>query len=84
VSFRGLILGNIFEQRSLHDIVKSSKELQYLRSLRISDIKECSNCKYVKACHFCVGINYSLNGTCLSCSMQHCNYIKAAVSFFGL
>ncbi len=84
VSFRNMILGSIFDDRPLNEIIDSSDELRKLKSMKISDIPKCNKCKYITVCHICVGINHTENGSANIPSEQQCNYTFSLASHFGL
>ena len=84
VSFRSMRIGSIFQNKSLHEIIDSSKELRKLKTMRIADIPKCASCRYNTVCHICVGMNHTENGSVQEPCMQQCHYTYALATFFGL
>lgn len=84
VSFRNMVLGSIFDKRSLHETIANSDNFKKLKSMRISDIPKCNKCKYITVCHICIGINHTETGSINIPSEQLCNYTYSLASHFGL
>ncbi|HEX2955341.1 MAG TPA: radical SAM protein, partial [Chitinispirillaceae bacterium] len=84
VSFRNMLLGSIFDDRPLYEILNNSHDLQKLKLMRVSDIPKCNKCKYITVCHICVGINHTETGSVDIPSEQQCNYTYSLASLFGL
>lgn len=59
-------VGNIYEE-SLRDIWYSSKELKKIKSIRNSDLIECTNCEYKTRCDRCPGMVFMEEKNLLSC-----------------
>jgi radical SAM protein with 4Fe4S-binding SPASM domain len=59
-------VGNIYEN-SLLDIWNHSKELQYVKGIKCSDLTECSGCEYKNICERCPGMALLDHGDLLAC-----------------
>lgn len=81
VSFNDLIIGNIFEEGTLYELVQKSDELKKIKSLRMSDLHLCKTCKHKYSCNVCIGMIHSETGCLDKPSEQFCNYAKAVEEF---
>ncbi|MGC8927836.1 MAG: radical SAM protein [Myxococcota bacterium] len=50
------LLGDL-RRESLIDIWRNSEKLRWIKSLRITDYKQCFSCKYLGVCSICPGLN---------------------------
>jgi radical SAM protein with 4Fe4S-binding SPASM domain len=78
-SFRDKKIGHIFEDKSLPEILRSSKELAVLRSMDKTMIDGCRECEYINACDICLGMSYTEHGTLYHRPEQFCNYINGLI-----
>jgi len=76
-SFRNLVVGNIFENRPLNEILVQSAVLQKIKKMRRSDIHPCNACRHNKSCSICLGLIHSETGQLERVSAQLCNYANA-------
>jgi len=79
VSLRSIKIGTIFENKRLHDILKSSQQLAAIRTLKKTDIDGCKTCTYINACSVCVGIVFSQYGDLQHRPEQFCNFLHAMI-----
>ncbi|MGM0482865.1 MAG: PqqD family peptide modification chaperone [Patescibacteria group bacterium] len=59
-------------RNSFSEIWNNSKQLKYLRGLKISDLTECSNCKNLLSCARCPGLAFLEENDILSSSKENC------------
>lgn len=64
-------LGNLREDRFSH-IWRNSPGLNYLRSIRLSDLKACSKCSLLSYCNRCPGLAYLEDGNILERAYRAC------------
>lgn len=67
--------GNLKEV-SVQYLLSNSKELDWWRSLSLSDYEECGKHNYCDYCNLCTGTNYSEHGTPLKASENNCFLAK--------
>ena len=72
------VCGNL-NKSSLKEIWESSKEIQYLRQLRLKDFKKCVDCEDYKYCLMCISRNYneSPNASMFDIPQISCDAAKA-------
>ena len=75
--FRKMKLGNIFEDRSIHDILQNSSDYKAVCAHKKTDIKKCSVCKFYNFCSVCLGTIHSESNSLDSTDDQACNYAQA-------
>lgn len=66
-----LNLGNLYQQK-LQDIWAHSKELNFLRNMRTSDLKRCRDCELAGSCSRCLGMALAEDGDILGPSSFDC------------
>lgn len=76
-AFRRITAGNIFDEGSLHEIVEKQPIYKQIKSMRLSDIKKCSNCKFNNFCNFCIGLSHSDTNSFTIPSPQYCSFASA-------
>ncbi|MBN1181554.1 MAG: radical SAM protein [Bacteroidales bacterium] len=75
-SFRNFIIGSIFSDATLEQILNSNSEYTKLKNLTIDDIM-CKNCENAQICIPCIANSHSLYGTFDGPYIQSCNNMKA-------
>jgi radical SAM protein with 4Fe4S-binding SPASM domain len=78
-SFRDKKIGHILEDKTLPEILRSSRELAVLRSMDKTMIDGCRECEYINACDICLGMSYTEHGTLYHRPEQFCNYINGLI-----
>lgn len=68
-------VGNL-KQKNFSEIWSGSSELQYLRSLKIGDLKQCCNCDLLDFCSRCPGLALLEGGDLLGLSLENCRIVK--------
>ena len=81
LSFRKLNLGNIFEDRSVHDILQSSRDYHAVCACKKTDMKKCSACKFFNFCSLCLGVIHTETNSLHTINYQQCNYAHALYDF---
>lgn len=79
-SMHGYVIGNI-NHDSLKD-VWNGERLQYLRNIRLKDLKQCVNCAHRNFCEPCLAYNFNATGDifktipnrCETATIVHCVY----------
>lgn len=77
LSFRKMNLGNIFEDKSVHDILLCSRDYLAVCACKKTDIKECRDCKFFNFCSLCLGVIHSETNSLDTINYQQCNYANA-------
>ena len=80
-SMSGYVLGNI-KDASLKDVWYGEK-LQYLRSIRMVDLKQCSNCCHRKYCEPCLASNFNATGSIFQASPEKCQMAAVVHKVYG-
>ena len=70
-----LIFGNL-QKVSLKEIITDNARLNWWQTLKVRDYEECGRHEYCAFCNFCVGLNYSENGTPIKASENNCYMAK--------
>ena len=69
------LFGNLKTQ-SVSNIIETSKELAYWRSLTLNDYEECGHYEYCAYCNLCPGNNFIEHGTPLKAAEVNCYVAK--------
>jgi radical SAM protein with 4Fe4S-binding SPASM domain len=77
VTFRNMKFGNIFEEKSLHDILQTSRDYHAVCAMKKNTMKKCASCKFINFCTICPGSMHSEYGSLCIPSAQVCNYAHA-------
>jgi radical SAM protein with 4Fe4S-binding SPASM domain len=83
LSFRKMKLGNIFEDKSIHDILQSSPNYHAVCACKKDDFKKCFACKFFNFCSVCLGIVHSETESLDTIDDQACNYALALYDLIG-
>lgn len=75
--WQSYICGNLYNHK-LEDIWSSSKEMNYLRSIRKKDFPKCKNCDSQKFCSICMvrNANEDIDGNPLNINEHFCDIAK--------
>jgi radical SAM protein with 4Fe4S-binding SPASM domain len=76
-SFRKFIIGSIFKDSAIPDILRGSEKYVRLRSMRKTDTEACRQCRYLAFCFHCMGIIHSEFNDFSHTPEQFCNFHKA-------
>ena len=76
-SFRKLAVGNIFDDKSIPEMLRDSKLYRHLRSMKKTDTPECNKCIYINFCKHCIGAIHTEFGDFEHVPDQFCNFNKA-------
>lgn len=79
-AFRNFILGSIFEDGSLNEILQKNKRYLSLKKLTKNDLV-CKTCEFTDHCAPCIAMNHNLSGTFTELDEQYC-HIKRAIKAF--
>lgn len=77
VSFRNVTYGNIFEDRSVHDILLASADYHAICAVTKHKVDKCATCKFFDFCTICVGAMHSEKGSFYTTIAQVCNFAHA-------
>jgi len=77
LAFRNLKLGNIFEDRSLHEILQSSPDYHDVCARKKADFIKCSSCKFFNFCSICFGEIHTESNSLHAINAQVCNFAQA-------
>jgi radical SAM protein with 4Fe4S-binding SPASM domain len=77
VSFRKMKIGNIFENKSVRDILQASPDYHMVCALKKTNIVKCSSCKFYNFCSVCLGVIHSKTSSLDIADDQACNYAQA-------
>lgn len=68
-------LGDL-KSEQLNSILENSRNLEYWKKIRISDLDECGSLPYCAFCSLCCGLNYSEHKNMLEASENGCHLAK--------
>lgn len=77
ITFRNIKFGNIFEERSVHDILKNAADYNSICALKKKDMKKCTACKFFNYCTICLGVIHTQGKSFCSPDYQMCNFAHA-------
>jgi radical SAM protein with 4Fe4S-binding SPASM domain len=77
ISFRNIIFGNIFEERSIQDILQKSPDYHFICAYKKNNMKKCMPCKFFNFCTICLGSIHTEKKSFCAPDKQICNFAKA-------
>ncbi len=77
ISFRNFKLGNIYEERSVHDILLAAPDYHSICALHKNDMKKCAACKFFNFCTICLGSIHTEKKSFHDVDEQMCNFAHA-------
>jgi radical SAM protein with 4Fe4S-binding SPASM domain len=81
-SFRNIIYGSIFDEKSIQEIIMKSKEYQILSHLTKSDLP-CRECSKKQFCNPCIGNWHTKNGSYYKPFEGNCNFATALAELYN-
>jgi radical SAM protein with 4Fe4S-binding SPASM domain len=77
LSFRNMALGNIYEERSVHDLLQNAPDYHVICALKKSEMKKCAECKYFNFCTICLGSIHTEKRSFRDVDAQVCDFARA-------
>jgi radical SAM protein with 4Fe4S-binding SPASM domain len=77
LAFRTLKIGNIFEDRTLHDILQRSPDYHAICGGKKTDFTKCLRCKFHNFCSLCLGEIHTESNSLHEENDQVCNFARA-------
>jgi radical SAM protein with 4Fe4S-binding SPASM domain len=77
LAFRNMKVGNIFEERSVHDILLSSPDYHTVCACKKADFTQCLSCKFINFCSLCFGEIHTETSSLHAINAQVCNFARA-------
>jgi radical SAM protein with 4Fe4S-binding SPASM domain len=81
VSFRNFVVGSVFSEQSIREVLLSSSMFNQLRSLKKSDLKSCEHCNFINKCRFCLGMMHTRNHDATMPLPQYCTFLETLESY---
>jgi radical SAM protein with 4Fe4S-binding SPASM domain len=77
ISFRNVRFGNVFEEKSIHDILQNAPDYHSICSFKKNNMKKCAACKFFNFCTICLGSIHTEKKSFCAPDIQVCHFAQA-------